>query len=163
MSAYKCCYAAPRDFSALRSRIAEKYTYEYQFADTLGMNKQKFSKKMRSVVPFNPQEIRRICELLDISRDEIPQYFRTPLLPKDEQKGLRAVIKEKYGNAAALARHIGMQKNALCHRLNFQIDFRYSELSTIADALGLSMSELIELLEIERRKIHDTRSERTSC
>ena len=163
MSAYKCCYAQPRDFSALRSRIAEKYTYEYQFADTLGMNKQKFSKKMRSVVPFNPQEIRRICELLDISRDEIPQYFRTPLLPKDEQKGLRAVIKEKFGNEAAFARHIGMQKNTLCHRLNFQIDFRYSELVKIADALGLSMSELIGLLEIERRKIHDTRSERTSC
>ena len=163
MTTYKCCYAQPRDFSALRSRIVARYSYEYQFADMLGMNKQKFSKKMRSVIPFYPQEIRRICELLDISRDEIPQYFRTPLLPKDEQKGLRAVIKEKYGNAAALARHIGMQKNALCHRLNFQIDFRYGELTAIADALGLSMGELIELLEIERRKIHDTRSECTSC
>ena len=158
MAAYKCCYTQPRDFSAIRQRIAEKYTFEYQFADALGMSKQTFSRKMNSIEPFTPNNIRKICKLLDISLTETEKYFRTPLVPKEEPRGIRLAIKEKFGNEAALARHIGMQKNTLCHRLNFDIDFRYSELVKIAEALEISMSELIELLEIERRKNDGTRT-----
>ena len=52
MSAYKCCYEQPRDFSALRKRIAEKYTHEYVFAVELGMAKQTLSRKLNSIEPW---------------------------------------------------------------------------------------------------------------
>lgn len=152
MSKRKCCYEQPRDFSALRVRIAEKYTHEYEFAAELGLTKQALSCKLNSFSAFTVKEIVRICELLDISDSELDAYFRTPLVVREEPKGLRDIIKKKCRTEAALARKIGMAKNKLCHRLNFQVDFRYSELLSIAEALGLPITEVVELLEVERRK-----------
>lgn len=157
MSKYQCYYEQPRDYSAIRKRIAERYTFEYEFAAELGMNKQTFSRKLNNIAPFSVSEICRICELLDIPENEIEEHFRTPLVPKEEPKGIRVLIKQKYGNEAALARKMGMPKNTLGHRLNFHIDFRYSELLRLADALEISMNETVELLECERRN-HEQRT-----
>ena len=151
MSKYKCYYEQPRDFSAIRRRIAERYAYEYEFATELGMNKQTFSRKLNSIAPFTVGEICKICELLDIPENEIEEHFRTPLIPKESPRGIRTLIKNKFGNEAALARKIGMPKNTLGSRLNFQIDFRYSELLRLAEALEITMNETVELLECERR------------
>lgn len=159
MSKRKCCYEQPRDFSALRARIAEKYTHEYEFAVELGLTKQALSCKLHSFAVFTVSEIVRICELLDIPDSELDTYFRTPLIVKEEPKGLRDFIKKKCRTEAALARKIGMAKNKLCHRLNFQIDFRYSELLSIAEALGLPIAEVVELLEVERGKADGQRTQ----
>lgn len=152
MSRYECCYDVPRDFSAIRKRIAEKYKYEYEFAAALGMNKQTFSRKLNSITAFTVPEILRICELLEISESEIEACFRTPLVVVEKPVGIRTMIKSRYGNEAALARKIGMPKNTLCQRLNFKVDFRYSELLRISEALGISMIETVELIEEERRQ-----------
>ena len=151
MSKYECCYDTPRDFSVIRQRIAEKYKYEYEFAAALGMNKQTFSRKLNSITAFSVSEILKICELLEVSESEIEACFRTPLVVKEKPRGIRTVIRSRYGNEAALARKIGMPKNTLCQRLNFKVDFRYSELLRIAEALDISMSETVELIEAERR------------
>lgn len=152
MSKYECCYDVPRDFSVIRKRIAEKYKYEYEFAAELGMNKQTFSRKLHSITAFTVSEILKICELLEISESEIEACFRTPQVPETRPIGIRTKIRVHYGNEAALARKIGMPKNTLCQRLNFKIDFRYSELLRISEALGISMSETVELIEEERRQ-----------
>ena len=159
MAKRKCCYEQPRDFSALRARIAEKYMYEYDFAKELGLTKQALSCKFHSFSAFSVKEIVRICELLDIPDSELDTYFRTPLIVKEEPTGLRDIIKKKCRTESALARRIGMAKNKLCHRLNFQVDFRYSELLSIAEALGLPIAEVVELLEVERRKADGQRTQ----
>ena len=159
MSAYRCCYEQPRDFSALRKRIAEKYTHEYVFAVELGMAKQTLSRKLNSVEPFTVSDICKICELLDLPEAELDFYFRTSLVAKEEPKGIRDVIKEKFGTEAALARFMGMEKNTFGKRLNFQVDFRYSELLNLAKALELPIAELVELLEVERGKADGQRTQ----
>jgi DNA-binding protein Fis len=158
MAKYECCYDRPRDFSAIRKRIAEKYPFEYKFAAELGLNKQTLSRKLNSITPFSVSEICKVCELLDIPDTDIEMYFRTPLVENEEPRGLRAVIKEAFGNEAALARAMGMPKNTLCHRLNFQIDFRYGELMRMSEVLGIGMEEIVRLIEIERGKMNGQRS-----
>lgn len=158
MSKYKCRYEQPRDFSALRERIAEKYTHEYMFAAELGIAKQTLSRKLNSIEIFTVSDICKICELLDIPDDELDAYFRTPLIAKDEPKGIRDVIKEKFGTEAALAHTMGMEKKKLGNRLNFQIDFRYTELLNLAKALDIPIAEVVALLEVERRKADEQRT-----
>lgn len=159
MSAYKCCYEQPRDFSVLRKLIAEKYTHEYVFAVELGMAKQTLSRKLNSIEPFTVSDICKICELLDIPETELDFYFRTSLVAKEEPKGIRDVIKEKFGTEVALARSVGMEKNTLGKRLNFQVDFRYSEILNLAKALELPIAEVVELLEVERGKADGQRTQ----
>ena len=117
----------------------------------MGMNKQTFSRKLNSITAFSVSEILKICELLGVSEEEIEACFRTPQVVQEKPRGIRTVIRSRYGNEAALARKIGMPKNTLCQRLNFKIDFRYSELLRIAEALDISVCETVELLEVERR------------
>ena len=159
MSRRKCCYEQPRDFSALRGRIKEKYAHEYELAAELGLTKQAFSCKLHSFSAFTVSEIVRICELLDIPTAELDAYFRTPLIMKVQPKGIRDAIKEKCRTEAALARKIGMKRSKLCHRLNFQVDFRYSELVSIAEALELPVAQVVELLEVERRKADEQKAQ----
>lgn len=151
MSKYRCYYEHPRDFSAIRQRIAERYTYEYEFAAELGMNKQTFSRKLNNITPFSVSEICKICDLLGIPDNEIEKYFRTLLIKKEGPEGIRSVIKSKFKYEASLARRIGMSKAALCSRLNFKSDFRYSELMLLTEALEVSLDEVIKLIEIERK------------
>ena len=155
MSKYRCYYEHPRDFSAIRQRIAERYTYEYEFAAELGMNKQTFSRKLNNITPFSVSEICKICDLLKIPDNEIEKYFRTLLIKKKDPEGIRSVIKSKFKYEASLARRMGMSKAALCSRLNFKSDFRYSELMLLTEALEISLDQVIALIEIERRKSNE--------
>ena len=84
MTNTKCCYPTPRDFSALRQKIADKYNTECAFATQIGMNKHQLSYRFRCLTPFKVEEILKICELLDIETGEIGFYFRTPpVQPQD--------------------------------------------------------------------------------
>ena len=149
-----CCYDVPRDFSALRQRIRERYQYEYQFADALGLSKEQLSSRLNSKYPFTVEQIIAICSLLDIPDEDIGSYFRVPMKQSSEPLSIRGIIKAKFGTEAALAKYMGMHKQTLFHRLNFHSEFRYSELAALAQALELSMDEIFHLVEMERRYTH---------
>lgn len=151
MTNTKCCYESPRDFSALRQKIADKYKTECAFAAQIGMNKHQLSYRFRNLTPFKVGEILKICELLDIDTGEIGFYFRSPLVPKEEPIGIRKLIKQKYKSESAFAKQLGLSKHMLATRLQFEIDFRYAELVEMSKLLGLSMDELTDYIETERR------------
>lgn len=154
MTNLKCCYDSPRDFSALRQKISDKFKTECAFATQIGMNKHQLSYRFRSLTPFKVEEILKICELLDIQTGEIGFYFRTPLVSKEETVGIRKLIKQKFKSEAVFAKLLGLSKHMLATRLTFEIDFRYAELVNMAKLLDISMDELANYIEIER-SIHN--------
>ncbi len=154
MTNMKCCYDSPRDFSALRQKIAEKYHTECAFATQIGMNKHQLSYRFRNLTPFKVEEIIKICELLDIEIGEIGFYFRTPLVPKEEPIGIRKLIRQKFKSESAFAKQLGLSKHMLATRLTFEIDFRYAELAEMAKLLDMSLDELTSYIETER-SIHN--------
>lgn len=154
MTNMKCCYDSPRDFSALRQKISDKYKTECAFATHIGMNKHQLSYRFRCLTPFKVEEILKICELLDIETGEIGFYFRTLLVHKEEPIGIRKLIKQKYKSESAFAKQLGLSKHMLATRLLFEIDFRYAELVEMSRLLDISMDELANYIETER-SIHN--------
>ena len=67
----------PYTYNKLRGRIVEKFGTQDKFAEALNVTKQWVSMKMTGKSPFNQKEIKQWCELLDISDDEIGDYFFT--------------------------------------------------------------------------------------
>lgn len=68
------------DFSKLQGRIVEKYGTRGAFAADLGFTESALSNRLNNKVPFDPEEIYRIClpEHLDIVPKEIHLYFFKP-------------------------------------------------------------------------------------
>ena len=138
------------DYSALRSRIIEKYSHECTFAEKLNLNKHQLSNRLLGKNPFHPKEIYEICDLLEIPYADIPLYFHVYVKNEPEKKGLRKIIKEKFKTESAFARALGMTARKLSLRLNFEVDFRYSELCAVAECLGIAIHEVNALLSIEK-------------
>ena len=65
------------DFSKLMGRIIEKYGTYTAFADAFGMKKNVLSSRLRNKTYFQPDEMLRACELLDLPVASIPLYFYT--------------------------------------------------------------------------------------
>lgn len=63
------------DYSKLRGRIREKCGSQVTFARALDISACSVSLKLNGKAEWTTQEIRKACELLDISAVEIPQYF----------------------------------------------------------------------------------------
>ncbi len=145
-----CCYDCPRDFTALRERIAMSFPTEGKFAESINMNKHQLSNRFRCKVPFHAKDILAICKALEIPFTETEKYFRTPLVDKQGPMGIRAVIKQKYGSEAVFSRELGLSKHMLSTRLNFETDFRYSELRKMAELLDLNITDIDTLIQIER-------------
>ena len=61
--------------SKLNGRITEKYGSNLAFAKELKKTAQTVSNKVHKKTPFDTNEIVEWCELLDISKDEITDYF----------------------------------------------------------------------------------------
>ncbi|MGI6691196.1 MAG: DUF739 family protein [Desulfovibrionales bacterium] len=72
------------DYSKLRGRIREKYGTEGNFADSLGISRVSLSKRLNNLLDFNRIEMMRACDLLEISAQEMPRYFFTKEVQKDE-------------------------------------------------------------------------------
>ncbi len=140
----------PHDYSALRSRIIERYGYECAFAEKMNLNKHLLSNRLLGKNPFHPNEIYEMCDLLEIPYADIPQYFHVYVKNEPEKKGLRKIIKEKFKTESAFARALGTTARKLSLRLNFEVDFRYSELCAIAECLGITIHEVNTLLSIEK-------------
>lgn len=65
----------PFDYSKLSGKIVEKYGTQMNFAEAIGLSERSVSLKLNSKIGWKQSEISRICKLLDIRVEEIPDYF----------------------------------------------------------------------------------------
>jgi hypothetical protein len=63
------------DYRKLRGRIFELYESQIDFINAVPMGNATFINKMKGRIAFKNDEIMRIAELLNISKQEIPDYF----------------------------------------------------------------------------------------
>ena len=64
-----------RTYGRLRERIREKFDNVDSFADAMKKSRTTISFKLNGKVPWNQCDIEQACELLDILKAEIPDYF----------------------------------------------------------------------------------------
>ncbi len=76
------------DFNKLRGRIKEKLKYESVFAEKIGISQVALSSKLNNKSDFTATEISKACEedVLDISENDIGQYFFTKKLELNSRK-----------------------------------------------------------------------------
>lgn len=65
----------PYSYKKLRGRIVEKYDSQEKFAEAIGISTTSLSKKMQGKTMFSQKDINLWCKLLDISYDQIGDYF----------------------------------------------------------------------------------------
>lgn len=66
------------DYRKLRGKIREVYNTQDDFAKDLGIGRVSLSKRLTNKIEFSQQEIKKSCEILNIDKEEISQYFFTP-------------------------------------------------------------------------------------
>lgn len=59
----------------LKGRIVEKYLTQEKFAEVLDCTPSTVTNKLKNIRDMKRAEIERWCELLDIPREEIHEYF----------------------------------------------------------------------------------------
>ena len=62
-------------YGKLKGRIVEKFGSQSRFAETLGTTENTVSRKMQSKVEFSKEDMIKWAKLLDIPKDDIPDYF----------------------------------------------------------------------------------------
>ena len=65
------------DYSKLRGRIKEKFGTQAAFAAAMEMSGVSLSDKLNNKVQWNQKEIDKGSDLLEIQKEEIPDYFFT--------------------------------------------------------------------------------------
>lgn len=68
------------DFRKLRGKIIEKYGSIDNFSKAYGKSKQAISMKLNNKIAFSSEDIIKMTKMLDISHDEIGDYFFTILV-----------------------------------------------------------------------------------
>ena len=63
------------NYAKLKGRIKEKYGNQGDFANAIGLTPTTFSFKINGKAKWTQDEIVKAAELLEISRDEITEYF----------------------------------------------------------------------------------------
>lgn len=66
------------DYSALRGRIRAVFGTQAAFAEAMSISECAVSQKLNGRSEWAADEIRRACELLSISPEDIPLYFFCP-------------------------------------------------------------------------------------
>jgi transcriptional regulator with XRE-family HTH domain len=66
-------------YAELRGLIRSKYKTQAKFAEAIGMSACSLSKKLNGKAEWTAEEIRRTCEVLGISAENIPFYFFYPM------------------------------------------------------------------------------------
>ena len=64
-----------RDYSNLVGQIYWKFGSKSKFADEMGISRLTLDKKLSSKTDWTQSEIRKACEILDIEKKKIPDYF----------------------------------------------------------------------------------------
>ena len=65
------------NYSKLKGRIVEKYSKQSNFAKAFGCSERTLSLKMNGKRPWKQQEILTAIKLLDLSENDIQEYFFT--------------------------------------------------------------------------------------
>lgn len=63
------------NYSKLKGRIIEKYGSQGSFAEAIGKTRTTTSFKINGKASWNQDEIIKAIELLDLSKDDIVEYF----------------------------------------------------------------------------------------
>lgn len=63
------------DYSKLKGRIVEKYSTQYAFAGKMGWSERTLSLKLNGIRAWKQPEICRALFLLELSREDINDYF----------------------------------------------------------------------------------------
>lgn len=63
------------NYAKLIGRIAEKCETRREFARAMQISEHTISHKLSNKAGWKQEEIKRACEILDISANEIPIYF----------------------------------------------------------------------------------------
>lgn len=66
------------DYSKLAGKIVERFGTRGKFAKAINISEHSISKKINNNVAWTQIEIKRICDILNIKKKEIPVYFFTP-------------------------------------------------------------------------------------
>lgn len=64
-----------RTYGKLREKIRNVFGTIGAFADALNRDRSTVSKKLNGLVPWDQAEMEESCELLGITKDNIPEYF----------------------------------------------------------------------------------------
>lgn len=73
------------DYRRLKGRIKEMYGTQNEFAEAVGLSFVSISKKLNNLRQFKQSDIDKITEVLNIPKEEIPIYFFTLEVHKNEQ------------------------------------------------------------------------------
>ena len=73
------------EYKKLRGKLAESYLTQSSLAQELNIGRTSLNRKLNNHIEFTQFEILRICNILKIPYNEIPQYFFTPKVQKREQ------------------------------------------------------------------------------
>lgn len=65
------------NLNKLKGRIIEKFGTQGSFAKAMGMSERTLSLKLDNQVDWKQSEIVKACELLEIPKEEIADYFFT--------------------------------------------------------------------------------------
>lgn len=68
------------DYSKLRGKIKEKCGTQDVFAKKIGIGRVSLSQRLNNQSEFSQEEIFSACKVLDISKENIPIYFFTPMV-----------------------------------------------------------------------------------
>jgi cro-like repressor len=68
------------DYSKLAGRIIEKCGTRKAFGEKMGFSEATISKKLRGEIPFRQAEISKSIEILELTTDDILEYFFTEKL-----------------------------------------------------------------------------------
>ena len=65
------------NYSKLRGKIKEKYSTQESFANAVGISNSSLSLKLNNNGQFSQYEIEKLCNTLDIPKNQIVAYFFT--------------------------------------------------------------------------------------
>ena len=65
------------DFNKLRGRIVEKYGSQTEFAKAMNWSERTLSKKINGKISWKQTDICAAIKLLELSEDDIQEYFFT--------------------------------------------------------------------------------------
>lgn len=72
------------EYSKLRGRIKEVFGTQDNFAKALGIGRVSLSQRLNNYLDFSQEEINKAYILLNLSKEEIPIYFFTTKVQKNE-------------------------------------------------------------------------------
>lgn len=72
------------DYRKLRGKIKEIFGTQDNFSKALGIGRVSLSQRLNNYSDFSQEEINKAYILLNLSKEEIPEYFFTIKVQKDE-------------------------------------------------------------------------------